>query len=236
MYVQCCGAFGHSHTLVSLSPSALSARNANAFYISGEKWTSWPILPPSSFPRSLATTVLLLPTSSSCLTNAFRGSHLSSGSTVLVFTALPPRFLLLLLITLCFRRYLEWGFASSFNCLFDTCFASLFMYRTAQLRLCADGGANRVYDEMPLLVPHEDALDVRHRFSVSSPNLLLYCIYMSWNYWWFSCLVKQSNFCVVLDQISNEILYESRCSWHEVNWMRYSFPLWVWNCIKLPAT
>lgn len=36
--------------------------------------------------------------------------------------------------------------------------------RAAHLHLCADGGANRVYDEMPLLFPREDPSDVRSRY------------------------------------------------------------------------
>lgn len=44
--------------------------------------------------------------------------------------------------------------------------------RAAKLHLCADGGANRVYDEMPLLFPHEDALEVRKRYMLLFPLFL----------------------------------------------------------------
>ncbi|XP_052180321.1 thiamine pyrophosphokinase 1 isoform X1 [Diospyros lotus] len=38
------------------------------------------------------------------------------------------------------------------------------LWKYAHLRVCADGGANRVYDELPQLLPHEDAVDVRNRY------------------------------------------------------------------------
>ncbi|XP_047327524.1 thiamine pyrophosphokinase 1 isoform X2 [Impatiens glandulifera] len=36
--------------------------------------------------------------------------------------------------------------------------------RAAQFRVCADGGANRLFDELPLLLPNEDAPSVRNRY------------------------------------------------------------------------
>ncbi|XP_006279282.2 uncharacterized protein LOC17874408 [Capsella rubella] len=38
------------------------------------------------------------------------------------------------------------------------------LWEHATLRLCADGGANRIYDELPLFFPHEDASSIRNRY------------------------------------------------------------------------
>ncbi|KAF8394576.1 hypothetical protein HHK36_020789 [Tetracentron sinense] len=43
-------------------------------------------------------------------------------------------------------------------------FTPLLWKHAAQLSLCADGGANRVFDEMPDLLPNEDPQEVRIRY------------------------------------------------------------------------
>ena len=54
-------------------------------------------------------------------------------------------------------------FFSFFNFLRNDPVRAYLLFRAAQLHLCADGGANRVYDEMPLLFPQEDPSHVRTR-------------------------------------------------------------------------
>lgn len=46
---------------------------------------------------------------------------------------------------------------------FFLCVCVCVLFRAAQVRMCADGGANRVYDEMPDLLPHEGAPGIRDR-------------------------------------------------------------------------
>ncbi|RAL41494.1 hypothetical protein DM860_010288 [Cuscuta australis] len=38
------------------------------------------------------------------------------------------------------------------------------LWEAAQLHVCADGGANRLFDELPQFFPHEDVSDVRKRY------------------------------------------------------------------------
>ncbi|OIT33851.1 thiamine pyrophosphokinase 2, partial [Nicotiana attenuata] len=37
-------------------------------------------------------------------------------------------------------------------------------FRAARVHVCADGGANRVFDELPRFFPHDDPSDIRKRY------------------------------------------------------------------------
>lgn len=108
------------------------------------------------------TTAVLQPTPLFCSINASPNSPPCSGSTVNL--RIPFWFWVLI-----FEGFWWISFVLIWFYLYCCC------CRAAQLRLCADGGANRVFDDLPLMFPHLDALDVRNRFGllVSFSSVLL---------------------------------------------------------------
>lgn len=113
---------------------------------------------------SLRTKLKRRDTLSSFLTRIYHDSLLFSGNMVPFFLSFDDGWW----IALFFRNF--------FNLFWK------FWCRTAKLRLCADGGANRVYDELPLFFPHEDASAIRNRFSlISAIQFVLELLVQLWN-------------------------------------------------------
>lgn len=127
-----------------------------------------------------ATTFLLPPDSINNNNDGDGGSSNRPSCAVIVLNQRLPRFAPLLWrggIPSFLPLFLNWSLLSLLSGSFG------FLCRAARLRVCADGGANRLFDELPAILSQEDPADVRRRYSLLSCFWFVdFCVVCIWNW------------------------------------------------------